>query len=123
MAKKIILVAVIIMSVFINSGCVSYSRKIADAERIIDTLEQSAAARGIEYATLEGLFESERERNIELQSLADGYTESEQRRLETERKLLENLEGIFESRQDLLSKLVTVTEEIRKFILSIEEVE
>lgn len=123
MVKKITIIVFIILSCFTFSGCVSYSAKIADAERIIDKLEQSATSRGIEYTTLEGLLESERERNTELQRLTDNYTEAEQRRLEAERGLVNNLESIFKSRQDILSKLITVTEEIRKYILSLEDLE
>jgi acetyl-CoA carboxylase carboxyltransferase component len=114
---------VIFVTCFISSGCQTYRSKIADAERIIDTLEQSAAARDVEHTTLERLFESERERNTKLQKLTNDYTDSEQKRLEAERGFISNLEGISESRQDILSKLIEVTEEIRKFIQSIEVLE
>ena len=116
-------IIILVFAVIFLTGCATYRRAIESARESIEQLEQSAEAREVEFSTLEGLFEAERKRNSELQKLTDDYTESERRRLEAEREIINNLEGILESREDILSKLIAVTREIRNYILSIEEAE
>ena len=130
MAKKIFVIIFVVISCFAFSGCQSYSRKIADAENTIDELKRSDAERAIEYSRLEGLYNRERAGNTalrdingEIQGKLDGYTESERRRIEAEREILENLEGIFSSGQGIIDQLIEGYEEIRKFISSLEKVE
>lgn len=130
MVKKIFIIAFIVVSCISFSGCQSYSRQIAAAENIIDELERVNGERAAEHAKLEQLYNIERTGNQALATLNDqiqgelnNYTESERRRIEAEREIIENLAGIFGNGQDIINQLIEGYEEIRRYILSLEEVE
>lgn len=117
------IIAILFICFFSITGCATYRDQITAAENIIDELKRSDAERAIEYTKLEQLYNSEREGNTALRKELNDYTESEKRRIDAEREIVKNLEGIFGSGQDIISKLIEGYEEIRKYVLSLEKVE
>jgi len=112
---------IVIFIILSLSGCASL-RTLESARSKITKLEQLNEAGTARNGELESLLESERTGNQELkriisekQSELDGYFESEKRRIEAERKLIDSLSGIFEEGSDIIEELIRGYRLIREF--------
>ena len=119
----------IIVFILIASGCASI-RALGSARSKIVELEQLNEARAARYTELEGLYNSEREGNKELERISrnqlselNGYIESEKHRLEAERLIVDSLSGIFEEGESVIEGLIRGYQLIREYFEAQEIVE
>ena len=123
-------IVVLFICLFTFSGCNTTKRALAEARVTITDLEQLNAERAARNEELERLYNAERIGNQELkriiekqQSELDGYFESERKRIEREKLIVNSLTGIFGEGSDIIEELIRGYSDIAESIGQTEPVE
>ena len=123
----------IIISIFIIIalfGCSTTRQSLDEARDLIVELERSDALRTARNEELEELYNAERAGNTELKEIINSqkselnkYIESERKRIESEKRIIEKLSGKFGEGSEIITELIEGYNSIRKIIHQNEETE
>ncbi|MCP4393455.1 MAG: hypothetical protein GY804_04195 [Alphaproteobacteria bacterium] len=112
------------------SGCTTTREHLEQARFTISELEQINGERATRNAELEQLYNIEREGNQALKRIIEGqrtrinnYLESERKRIEEEKRIIDSLTGIFGEGNGIIRELREGYYKIREIVLQPEEVE